>query len=132
MGPYAHLRPESRLESNVKIGNFVELKKSVMGEGAKASHLSYIGDAEIGKNVNLGCGFITCNFDGGPKKHKTIIEENVFVGSDSQVIAPVRIGAGSYVASGTTVTSDVPAESLVISRVRQVTKPGYARKYRPE
>ncbi len=130
VGPYAHLRPGSILESAVKIGNFVELKKTRMGAGSKASHLSYVGDAEIGKDVNLGCGFITCNFDGGPEKHKTIIEDGVFVGSDSQTVAPVRIGKGSYIASGSTVTEDVPAESLVLTRGKQTTKPGYAKKYR--
>ncbi len=130
VGPYAHLRPESILDSGVKIGNFVEVKKSRMGKGSKASHLSYVGDAEIGADVNLGCGFITCNYDGGPKKHKTIIGDNVFVGSDSQTVAPVKIGSGSYVASGSTVTEDVPPDSLVVSRGRQTTKEGYAKKYR--
>jgi len=128
VGPYAHLRPESVLGSHVKIGNFVEVKKSIFKDGAKASHLSYIGDAEIGRDVNLGCGFITCNYD-GVNKHKTVIEDGVFVGSDSQMIAPVTLGAGSYVASGTTVTRDVPPESLVISRGKQVTKPGYAKRF---
>lgn len=128
LGPYAHLRPGSRLEKKVKIGNFVEVKKSILREGAKASHLAYIGDAEVGENSNLGCGFITCNYD-GRNKHKTVIEKDVFVGSDSQTVAPVTIGAGSYVASGTTVTEDVPKESLVISRGKQITKKGYAKKY---
>ncbi len=125
IGPYAHLRPGSVLEKKVKIGNFVEVKKSRLGEGAKASHLSYIGDAEIGKNVNLGCGFITCNYD-GINKFKTVIEDDVFVGSDSQTVAPVTIGKGSYVASGTTVTNDVPPDSLAISRTKQENKVGYA------
>jgi bifunctional UDP-N-acetylglucosamine pyrophosphorylase / glucosamine-1-phosphate N-acetyltransferase len=128
VGPYAHLRPGSLLGQEVKIGNFVEIKKSTFKDGAKASHLSYIGDAEIGKNVNLGCGFITCNYD-GVNKHKTVIEDEVFVGSDSQMIAPVTLGARSYVASGTTVTKNVPPESLVISRGKQVTKEGYARRF---
>ncbi len=125
VGPYAHLRPESRLEEDVKIGNFVELKKSKMGKGAKASHLAYIGDADVGADSNLGCGFITCNYDGF-SKHKTIIEEGVFVGSDSQIVAPVRLGKGSYVASGTTVTHNVPADGLALARVKQVNKEGYA------
>src|SRR5262249_36384969 len=94
VGPYAHLRPQSQLGSEVKIGNFVEIKKSSIGDGSKASHLSYIGDATIGKDVNLGCGFITCNFDGGAVKHQTIIEDGVFVGSDSQMVAPVTVGKG--------------------------------------
>jgi len=130
VGPYAHFRPGTRLEKDVKIGNFVEVKKSLLREGAKASHLSYIGDADIGKNVNLGCGFITCNFDGGPTKHKTVIEENVFVGSDSQAVAPVTIGANSYVASGTTVTRNVPADSLAIARVKMEVKEGAASRIR--
>jgi len=128
VGPYAHLRPGSQLGCDVKIGNFVEVKKSTFKDGAKASHLSYIGDAEIGKEVNLGCGFITCNYD-GVTKHKTVIEDGVFVGSDSQMVAPVTLGARSYVASGTTVTKSTPPESLVIGRVKQVTKPGYAKKF---
>jgi bifunctional UDP-N-acetylglucosamine pyrophosphorylase / glucosamine-1-phosphate N-acetyltransferase len=104
------------------------VKKSVFKDGAKASHLSYIGDAEIGRAVNLGCGFITCNYD-GVNKNKTIIEDEVFVGSDSQMVAPVTLGARSYVASGTTVTKSVPPESLVIGRVKQVTKEGYAKRF---
>lgn len=130
VGPYAHLRPGSSLGDRAKIGNFVEIKNSSFGEDSKASHLSYIGDATIGKMVNLGCGFITCNYDGGKQKHTTRIGDGVFVGSDSQMVAPVEIGAGSYVASGTTVTHDVPENSLVLSRGRQITKAGYARKYR--
>ena len=128
IGPYAHLRPGSSMGKEVKIGNFVEIKKSTFKDGAKASHLSYIGDAEIGAEVNLGCGFITCNYDGA-NKHKTVIEDGVFVGSDSQTVAPVTIGAKSYVASGTTVTKNVPPESLVISRGKQVTKLGYAKRF---
>jgi bifunctional UDP-N-acetylglucosamine pyrophosphorylase / glucosamine-1-phosphate N-acetyltransferase len=130
VGPYAHLRPGSQLGQNVKIGNFVEVKQSVFGDGSKASHLSYIGDAEIGSDVNLGCGFITCNFDGSPKKNRTIIEDSVFVGSDTQVVAPIRVGKGSYIAAGSTVTEEVPPDSLVLSRGRQITKPGYATNYR--
>lgn len=131
IGPYAHLRPGSVLARGVKIGNFVEVKKSRFGEGSKANHLAYVGDAEIGKDVNLGCGFITCNYD-GKSKHKTVIEEGVFVGSDSQMVAPVRVGKGSFVAAGSTVTDDVPADSLVITRGKQITKPGYGKKYRPD
>lgn len=129
VGPFAHLRPGSVLRNKVKIGNFVEVKKSELKDGAKASHLSYIGDAEIGENSNLGCGFITCNYD-GKNKHRTTIERDVFVGSDSQVIAPLTIGEGSYVASGSTVTKSVPADSLVFSRGRQTTKVGGAKKFR--
>jgi bifunctional UDP-N-acetylglucosamine pyrophosphorylase/glucosamine-1-phosphate N-acetyltransferase len=130
VGPYAHLRPASRLGAGVKVGNFVEIKASTLGDGSKASHLSYIGDAEVGKKVNFGCGFITCNFDGGPHKHKTIVEDGVFIGSDCQAVAPVRIGQDSYIAAGTTVTDDVPDGSMAISRGRQTTKWGYAKKYR--
>ena len=130
VGPYAHLRPASRLGAGVKIGNFVELKASTVGAGSKASHLSCIGDAEVGRDVNLGCGFITCNYDGGPVKRKTIIEDGVFIGSDCQAVAPVCLGNGSYIAAGTTVTEDVPPQALAISRGRQTTKQGYARRYR--
>jgi bifunctional UDP-N-acetylglucosamine pyrophosphorylase/glucosamine-1-phosphate N-acetyltransferase len=127
VGPYAHLRPGTVLDRDVKIGNFVEVKKAHFAEGAKASHLSYIGDAEIGKHVNLGCGFITCNYD-GTHKHQTVIEDHVFVGSDSQAVAPVTIGRGSYVAAGSTITDNVPAGSLALSRGRQVNKPNYKKK----
>jgi bifunctional UDP-N-acetylglucosamine pyrophosphorylase/glucosamine-1-phosphate N-acetyltransferase len=130
IGPFAHLRPGSVIGDECRVGNFVEIKKSVLGARTRASHLSYIGDAEIGSDVNLGCGFVTCNYSGGEFKNKTVIEDGVFVGSDSQTVAPVRVGAGSMIASGTTVTEDVPPDSLVISRGRQVTKPGYAKKYR--
>ncbi len=131
VGPYAHLRPGTVLGEDVRIGNFVETKNAVIGAGTKATHLTYIGDAQIGRDVNVGCGFITCNFN-GVEKSKTVIEDDVFIGSDSQAVAPVRIAAGSYVAAGTTVTQDVPPESLVISRGRQVTKPGYAKRYGPK
>lgn len=129
VGPYAHLRPESKLSRGVKIGNFVEIKKSTIGEDSKASHLSYIGDATIGKSVNIGCGFITCNYD-GKKKHPTLIEDEVFVGSDTQAVAPLTIGRGSYVASGTTLTKNVPPDSLALSRVKQENKEGYAKRLR--
>ena len=112
----AHLRPGTILRDHVKIGNFVETKKIVMGQGSKASHLTYLGDAEIGSDVNIGCGTITCNYD-GVKKHRTIIGDQVFIGSDVQLVAPVTVGRNSLVAAGTTVTSDVPPDSLAISRV---------------
>ena len=134
VGPYAHLRPESRVGEGAKIGNFVELKKTSIGPHTNVAHLSYLGDAEVGRNVNIGCGFITCNFDGrvidGQRKHKSIIEDDVFMGSDCQVVAPIRIGKGSYVASGSTVTESVEPGALAIARSRQVTKPGYAEKLR--
>jgi len=124
IGPMAHLRPGSILGSHVKIGNFVETKKIVMGEGSKASHLTYLGDAEIGKDVNIGCGTITCNYD-GVRKHRTVIGDNVFVGSDVQFVAPVEVGSNSLIAAGTTVTKDVPPDSLVIARTPQVNKEGW-------
>lgn len=118
VGPMAHLRPGSYLEKDNKVGNFVELKKARMGEGSKASHLTYLGDAEIGKNVNIGCGTITCNYD-GYNKYKTIIDDNVFIGSDTQLVAPVKIGKNVLVAAGSTVTKDVDDNALAISRTPQ-------------
>jgi bifunctional UDP-N-acetylglucosamine pyrophosphorylase/glucosamine-1-phosphate N-acetyltransferase len=116
VGPFAHLRPGTVLGPGTRIGNFVEVKKSVIGEGSKANHLAYIGDATVGRDVNIGAGVITCNYDGF-QKHQTIIDDGVFVGSDAQLIAPVRIGKDSLVAAGSTVTRDVPPEALAISRV---------------
>ena len=130
IGPMAHLRPGTILGNKVKIGNFVETKKIVMGEGSKASHLTYLGDAEIGRNVNIGCGTITCNYD-GVNKHRTVIGDDVFIGSDVQLVAPVTVGRNSLVAAGTTVTIDVPPDSLAISRVPQVNKEGWRLKRKP-
>ena len=124
VGPMAHLRPGTVLANHVKIGNFVETKKAVMGEGSKASHLTYLGDAEIGRDVNIGCGTITCNYD-GIAKHRTVIGDNVFIGSDVQLVAPVTVGRNALVAAGTTVTVDVPPDSLAIARVPQVNKEGW-------
>lgn len=129
IGPYARLRPGSVLGDDVWIGNFVEIKESTLGAGTRASHLSYIGDAQIGRNVRIGCAFTTCNSSGRPLKQRTMVEDDVFIGSACQAIAPVTLGAGSFVATGTSVTEDVPPDSFVISRGRQVTKPGYAKKY---
>ena len=129
VGPMAHLRPGNELGEHVKIGNFVEVKKVVMGEGSKASHLTYLGDSTIGSHVNIGCGTITCNFD-GVSKHRTVIEDNVFVGSDVQFVAPVTIGRNSLIAAGTTVTRDVPPDSLAIARAPQVNKEGWKLKKR--
>jgi bifunctional UDP-N-acetylglucosamine pyrophosphorylase/glucosamine-1-phosphate N-acetyltransferase len=126
VGPYAHLRPGTQLGRRVKVGNFVETKKAVFGEGAKASHLSYIGDAEIGADVNIGAGTITCNYD-GKNKNKTIIEDGAFIGSDSQLVAPIRIGRGAYVGAGSTITKDVPADALALSRTPQRVIEGWAR-----
>ena len=126
VGPYAHLRPGTRLGKHVKVGNFVETKKAVFGEGAKASHLSYIGDADIGADVNIGAGTITCNYD-GVNKHKTVLEDGVFIGSDTQLVAPVRVGRGAYVGAGSTITKDVPPDSLALSRVPQKVVEGWAK-----
>ena len=129
LGPYAYLRPESHIGEDAHIGNFCETKNARVGKGSKANHLSYLGDAEIGAGVNIGAGAITCNYDGA-QKHKTVIEDGSFVGSDSTLVAPVTIGAGSYVAAGSCITDDVPAESLALGRSRQVTKPGWVAKRR--
>ncbi len=128
VGPMAHLRPGTRLGARCKIGNFVETKAVTVGEGSKASHLSYLGDAVIGRDVNIGCGTITCNYD-GVSKHVTIIEDGVFVGSDTQLVAPVTVGRGAIVASGSTITSDVPPEALVLTRAPTVVKEDYASRY---
>ncbi|HLJ73001.1 MAG TPA: DapH/DapD/GlmU-related protein, partial [Thermoanaerobaculia bacterium] len=125
VGPYAHLRPGTKLGRHVKIGNFVETKKAVFGAGAKASHLSYIGDADVGSEVNIGAGTITCNYD-GVNKHKTVIEDEVFIGSDTQLVAPVRVGRGAYVGAGSTITKDVPPDALALSRVPQKIVEGWA------
>ena len=129
VGPFAHLRPHSHVGEQAKVGNFVELKKTVLGRGSKASHLTYLGDTTVGEKVNVGAGTITCNYD-GTTKHPTVIEDGAFIGSDSQLIAPVRIGRGAYVAAGSSITEDVPAESLAISRGKQVNKPGWTKSRR--
>ena len=126
IGPFARVRPESKLAEQTHIGNFVEIKKSEVGKGSKVNHLSYIGDTIIGKDVNIGAGTITCNYDGA-NKHQTIIEDNVFVGSDTQLVAPVKVGAGATIAAGTTVTKDVPTDELVLSRVKQESRKGWKR-----
>ena len=125
VGPFARLRPETVLAEDVHIGNFVELKKTSVGKGSKASHLTYLGDATIGERVNVGAGTITCNYD-GVTKNPTIIEDGAFIGSDSQLIAPVRVGRDAYVAAGSSITEDVPAGALAITRGRQVNKDGWA------
>ncbi|HEY1527461.1 MAG TPA: bifunctional UDP-N-acetylglucosamine diphosphorylase/glucosamine-1-phosphate N-acetyltransferase GlmU [Candidatus Angelobacter sp.] len=126
LGPYAHLRPGSEIGEGAHVGNFVETKKTRMGRGAKANHLTYLGDSEIGAGVNVGAGTITCNYD-GVSKHMTVIEEGAFIGSDSTLVAPVRIGKGAYVAAGSTITQDVPADALALGRSRQTIKRGWAR-----
>jgi bifunctional UDP-N-acetylglucosamine pyrophosphorylase / glucosamine-1-phosphate N-acetyltransferase len=127
LGPFTHIRPESQIEAGAHIGNFVELKKTRLGAGSKANHLAYLGDATIGEQVNVGAGVITCNYD-GVHKHPTIIEDGAFVGTDSQLVAPVRIGKDSYVAAGSSITEDVPPGALAIGRGRQVNKEGWAAK----
>ncbi len=129
IGPFARIRPGSDIGVEARIGNFVEVKKSLIGERTKASHLSYIGDAIIGRDVNIGAGTITCNYD-GKEKHKTVINDGVFIGSDSQLIAPVRIGKGAYVGAGSTITKDVPSLSLAVSRITQTNIEGWAKKRR--
>ncbi len=126
VGPYAHVRMGAFLADTVRVGNFVEIKKSTLDRGTKSMHLAYLGDATIGKNVNVGAGVITCNYD-GVAKHQTIIEDGVFVGTDSQLIAPVRIGKDAYVAAGSSITDDVPPESLAIARGRQAVKEGWVK-----
>ncbi len=127
VGPFAHLRPGTVLGPEVHVGNFVETKKTTLGRGSKANHLSYLGDATIGRNVNVGAGTITCNYN-GHEKRQTVIEDNAFIGSDTQLVAPVRVGRGAIVAAGTTVTADVPPGSLAISRASQVAVAGYAQR----
>jgi len=125
VGPFAHLRDGAELRPGARVGNYVEVKKSVLAEGVKAMHLSYLGDATIGCDTNIGAGTITCNFD-GIRKNPTKIGERVFVGSGTELVAPIEVGDGAYIAAGSTVTEDVPAEALAIARGRQVTKPGWA------
>jgi bifunctional UDP-N-acetylglucosamine pyrophosphorylase / glucosamine-1-phosphate N-acetyltransferase len=131
IGPFARLRPNNHLKAGSRIGNFVELKKSTIGEGTKAMHLSYLGDAKIGAKSNIGAGTITCNYDGF-HKYPTSIGNKVFIGSDTALVAPVRVGDGAYVGAGSTITDNVPSDGLAIARGRQVNKPGWAAKKRRE
>jgi bifunctional UDP-N-acetylglucosamine pyrophosphorylase/glucosamine-1-phosphate N-acetyltransferase len=129
VGPYARLRPGTKLGAKVKIGNFVEVKAATFGDGAKANHLSYVGDASVGANANIGAGTITCNYD-GYDKHKTEIGEGAFIGSNSALVAPVKVGKGAYVGTGSVVTDDVPADALAVARERQSVKEGWAAEQR--
>ena len=129
LGPYSHLRPGSEIGEGAHVGNFVETKKIKLGKGSKANHLTYLGDAEIGAGVNIGAGTITCNYD-GVNKHTTIIEDGVFIGSDSTLVAPVRVGRGAYVAAASCITTNVPEDALALGRAHQVVKEGWARKKR--
>jgi bifunctional UDP-N-acetylglucosamine pyrophosphorylase / glucosamine-1-phosphate N-acetyltransferase len=126
LGPYTHMRPGSEIGEGAHLGNFVETKKIKMGKGSKANHLTYLGDAEIGEGVNIGAGTITCNYD-GVAKHKTVIEDRAFIGSDSTLVAPIKIGRGSYVAAASCITEDVPEDALALGRARQSVKEGWAR-----
>ncbi len=126
IGPFARVRPGTELGENSRVGNFVEIKNSSLGEGTKASHLSYLGDSTIGNNVNVGAGTITCNYD-GVNKHRTIIGDDVFIGSDTQLVAPVRVGKGADIGAGSTITKDVPEGKLSLSRSKQVSVPGWKR-----
>ena len=129
VGPFARLRPGARLGEDVHIGNFVEVKEAVIEAGAKANHLSYIGDAQVGAGANVGAGTITCNYD-GVAKHRTEIGKGAFIGSNSALVAPVKIGDGAYVGSGSVITEDVPADALALGRGRQVVKEGWATRLR--
>jgi bifunctional UDP-N-acetylglucosamine pyrophosphorylase/glucosamine-1-phosphate N-acetyltransferase len=131
LGPYSHLRPGSEIGERAHVGNFVETKKTKLGRGSKANHLTYLGDSEIGPGVNVGAGTITCNYD-GTSKHMTVIEEGAFIGSDSTLVAPLRVGKGAYVAAGSTITEDVPPDALALGRSRQITKEAWARRRRDE
>ena len=132
VGPFAHIRPASHVKRDARVGNFVELKKTVLGDGSKANHLSYLGDATIGAGANIGAGTITCNYD-GVRKHQTIIEDGAFIGSDTQLVAPVTVGAGAYVAAGSSITHDVPAGALGVARAKQTNIEGWvARKKKKE
>ena len=130
IGPYARLRPETEIGQKARIGNFVELKKVKFGARSKANHLTYLGDTEVGENSNIGCGVITCNYAADKKKYQTKIGDNVFVGSDSQLVAPVKVGNDSIIASGSTINKNVPKEALAIARSKQTNKEGYARKFK--
>ncbi|WP_170581404.1 bifunctional UDP-N-acetylglucosamine diphosphorylase/glucosamine-1-phosphate N-acetyltransferase GlmU [Ruegeria arenilitoris] len=127
VGPYARLRPGAELAENTRIGNFVEIKNAEIAEGAKVNHLSYVGDASVGAGTNIGAGTITCNYD-GVMKHRTVIGENVFVGSNTMLVAPVTVGSGAMTATGTIVTRDIDPDALAVGRAKQENKPGYARK----
>ena len=131
IGPFAHLRPETEIGEDAHVGNFVETKKTKLGKGAKANHLTYLGDTEVGAGSNIGAGVITCNYDGA-HKHRTRIGERSFVGSDSTLVAPIEVGDGAYIAAGSCVTRDVPAGALAVARSHQVNKEGWAESRRAD
>ena len=127
VGPFAYIRPNSKIGENIKIGDFVEVKNSVIGNGTKVSHLTYIGDSDVGERINFGCGTVTVNYD-GKKKYRTVIEDDVFIGCNANLVAPVTLKKGSYVAAGSTITKDVPEKSLAVARNRQQNIDGWAKK----
>jgi bifunctional UDP-N-acetylglucosamine pyrophosphorylase/glucosamine-1-phosphate N-acetyltransferase len=131
IGPFARLRPGTELASDTKVGNFVETKKAVVGKGSKINHLSYVGDAQLGENVNVGAGTITCNYD-GVNKHKTDLGDGVFVGSNSTLVAPIKVDMGGFIAAGSTVTSEVPSDSLAVGRAKQRNIKGWRRPTKKE
>ncbi len=127
VGPYAYIRPHSEIGEHCKVGDFVEIKNAKLGNKTKASHLTYVGDAEVGCGINFGCGTVTVNYDGN-KKHKTIIHDGAFIGCNTNLVAPVTVNEGAYIAAGSTITDDVPEKSLAIARSRQINKTGWHRK----
>lgn len=127
IGPFAYIRPGSRIGSGCKVGDFVEVKNSTFGDGSKSAHLTYIGDADVGKNVNLGCGVVFVNYDGA-KKYRSTVGDDAFIGCNSNLVAPVEVGSGAYVAAATTITEDVPADALCIGRSRATNKEGWVAK----
>jgi bifunctional UDP-N-acetylglucosamine pyrophosphorylase/glucosamine-1-phosphate N-acetyltransferase len=129
VGPFARLRPGADLSEKAKVGNFVEVKNATIGKGAKVSHLTYVGDAEVGAGANIGAGTVTVNYD-GINKHRTVIGEGAFVGSNSSLVAPVTVGAGGFVTAGSVITEDVEPGAVAFGRARQTNKPGYAEKFR--
>jgi bifunctional UDP-N-acetylglucosamine pyrophosphorylase/glucosamine-1-phosphate N-acetyltransferase len=129
LGPYCHIRPASHIGEGAHVGNFVETKKTTLGRGSKANHLTYLGDAEIGEGVNVGAGTITCNYD-GVNKHKTVIGDGAFIGSDTTLVAPVYVAEGAYIGAASCITEDVPADALAVARGPQVNKAGWAKQRR--
>lgn len=131
VGPFAYIRPGCRVGEHVRIGDFVELKNSVIGDGTKVSHLTYIGDSDFGRGINVGCGVVTVNYD-GKKKYRTTVEDDAFIGCNVNLVSPVRVGRGAYLAAGGTITEEVPEDSLVVARARATVKPLWAKKRREQ
>lgn len=129
VGPFAYIRPGCSIGKNVKVGDFVEIKNSIIGEGTKLAHLTYVGDADVGKNINFGCGTVVVNYD-GKNKHRTVIEDNAFIGCNTNLVSPVKVGKNAYTAAGSTITSDVPENALAIARERQINKEDWVIKNR--